>query len=158
MLTSLPGDPDRSDGLGLARHATKKEETVTIAEKFTVALAVAFVWTTVFSLTINASWRGLRNFGIMASYLVGIGMFIIAGIKPAALTWGAFGLLSGTLAFVRDLVVRVRADAEDEKPAITAEHFICGQFAWPIMGPEAIESGLVSLGVLRARRQWEQIV
>ena len=121
-----------------------------ISMNFAMALAVAFMWTTAFSMTNRFPVRGLRNLGILACYVIGISMFFVAGIKPAVSTWIMFGLIGGALYFIHDLIVRAKAKPEEEKPAISLGHFIFGQLAWPIMGPEAIEYALAELGVLKA--------
>ena len=120
-----------------------------IATRFAIVLAAAFFWTTAFSMTNEFPRRGLRNLGILSCYIIGIIMFFNAGVKNAFVTWGLFGLISGGLYFTYDLVARAKTKAGEEKPNISFTHFLVGQIAWPIMGPEAIEYTLAELGLLK---------
>ena len=124
-----------------------------ISVTFSMILACAFLWTTAFSLTNKFPVRGLRNLGIMGCYLVGIGMFFVAGVKSAASTWVMFGLLGGLLYFLYDVAVWFKAKPDQKKPPVSLKHFVNGQLAWPIMGPEAIEYLLAELGVLQSAAQ-----
>ena len=119
-----------------------------IAPRFAVALAVALLWTTAFSMT-NQPVRGLRNLGILACYIIGLVMFFKAGFKDALATWVLFGLIGGGLYFAYDLVARPKTEEGEEKPKVSLGHFAFAQLAWPIMGPEAIEYTLAELGVLK---------
>ncbi|MDD5259816.1 MAG: hypothetical protein PHD29_07600 [bacterium] len=121
-----------------------------IAAKYAIALATAFLWTTGFSLMNQLPVRGLRNLGILSCYVIGIIMFMKVGFKRGIATWIMFGLIGGFLYFTYDLVSRAKATSEIEKPPISLSHFIYGQFAWPIMGPEAIEYILAEIGMLKS--------
>lgn len=122
---------------------------MTLAPIFAVALAAALLWTIAFSMTNQFPMRGLRNLGILACYIIGAIMFFKSEIKEALATWVLFGLLGGGLYFTYALVARTKTKAGDEKPKVSLSHFVLGQLAWPIMGPEAIESILAELGVLK---------
>lgn len=120
-----------------------------ISVNFSVALAIAFAWTIVFSMTNKFPVRGLRNLGILACYIIGISMFFAVGFKTAGTTWVMFGLVGGGLYFIYNLIVWAKANAGEAKPRISIGHFIYGQFAWPVMGSEAIEYTLAEIGVLK---------
>lgn len=120
-----------------------------ISMTFSIVLGAALLWTTAFSMTNRLPVRGLRNLGILACYLIGICMFVVEGVQSALATWILFGLIGGGLYFIHDGVVWLKSRREEKKPPISLSHFIYGQVAWPIMGPESVEYILAELGVLK---------
>ena len=114
---------------------------------YAVALAVAFLWTALFSLT-NRPIRVFRNLGLLACYIIGIVMLFRAGLKQGLATWALFGLAGGLLYVIYDIVAYVRAKP-DEKQSVSFSHLLNGLLAWPLMAPEAVENILAEIGVLK---------
>jgi hypothetical protein len=114
--------------------------------------AIPLAWTTFFSLFTRRPLRGLRNFGIIASYLVSLVALLRFGWRPTLLAWAFLGLLSGTLYFAYEVASHLRARAQREgRPSLAT--VLHGLVAWPIMAPEAIESILSAMGLLGTSRQ-----
>jgi hypothetical protein len=118
--------------------------------RYSVYLLIAAAWTTLFSMTTQYPLRGLRNFGILACYILLIVMFFKLSFTSAVLTWCAFGIVGGCLYACYELLGRSRANktGTDSRVPI-ARLFSHALLAWPVMLPEAIEYLLADLGILR---------
>ncbi len=116
---------------------------------FAVMLLIAVSWTTLFSLTSNPGIRGFRNLGILASYVLALVFFFVAGWRQALVTWAVFGVVGGAIYTLWEVLQRLRAPAGEKKPPVNLSHLFYGLSAWPVMVPEAIEYTLAELGVLR---------
>jgi cyanate permease len=115
---------------------------------FAIALLIALLWTTLFSLTIKPGIRGFRNFGLLAAYLMLPIFLFVAGWKLALSTWVIFGLSGGFLYFLWEVFQYLRSSEPDKKlSGVTIVH---GLFGWPIMVPEAIEYALAEAGILKS--------
>lgn len=110
-----------------------------------LALLGAAIWTILFSLA-QFPLRGLRNFGLLASYVIGLAMAIRLPWREAAVTWAAFGICGGLLYVGYEAWALSRQPTPGERPRLGA--LLHGLFAWPIMLPEAVEYLLADLGVL----------
>ncbi len=110
-----------------------------------LALLGAAIWTTLFSLA-QFPLRGLRNFGLLASYIIGLAMAIRLPWREAAVTWAVFGICGGLLYVGYEMWTLSRQPASGERPRLGA--LLHGLFVWPIMVPEAVEYLLADLGVL----------
>ena len=117
---------------------------------FTIALLVALSWTVFFSM-FNTKIRGLRNLGLLTSFILPIVFLFLTEFKLIIYTWLIFSILGGIIYTSYDLLQVVKAKNEDEKPQIGLSHFIPAIFAWPIMIPEAVEYSLAELGILDAK-------
>jgi hypothetical protein len=125
-----------------------------------VALAATALWTTLFSLASAPGVRGWRNLGLLASYLVGVAMFVALPLLAAALTWAAFGLAGGAFYYAHEWILYRRTRATIDTAPLTAPRppnpparpaamaILHGLFLWPLMIPEAIEYLLAELGFL----------
>jgi len=113
-----------------------------------VALLAALSWSTLFSFAIKPPVRGLRNFGILASYISPFVFMFVSGWKRVLLTWMCFAVAGGLVYILWELVDRLRTPEGQEKPSVSASHIFSGLFAWPIMIPEAVEYCLAEFGVL----------
>jgi hypothetical protein len=122
-----------------------------ISLPFVVALSIALVWTTLFSLTTKPGVRGLRNLGILAAYILPLVFLFVAGWLSALMTWAVFGVAGGLLYILWEVLQRVRTPAGAEKPPVSPSHLVAGLLAWPIMVPEAIEDSLAELGILTTK-------
>ena len=116
---------------------------------FAVALLIAVGWTTLFSLTNKLPIRGLRNLGILASYVLVVVFLFAAGWRLALVTWAVFGVGGGLLYVGWEVLERRHAAGGQQDPGVSLAPLIHGLFLWPIMVPEAIEYALADLGVLR---------
>jgi hypothetical protein len=121
-----------------------------IHRPFAIALLIALGWTTVFSFTNKPGVRGLRNIGILASYILVLVFLFIAGWRAALVTWAVFGIAGGVIYICWEILQRLRTAPGEQKPGVSLSPLVHGLIAWPIMVPEAIEYGLAELGILRA--------
>lgn len=111
-----------------------------------LALLGALGWTTAFSL-LQPPVRGLRNLGILASYLLGLAMAVKAPWREATVVWAAFGL-AGCIAYVAyEMWSRWRRPADGDRHNLAP--LLHGFLAWPIMLPEVVEYVLAEVGVLK---------
>ncbi len=115
-----------------------------------IALVVAVGWATLFSLTNKPGIRGLRNLGILASYILALVFLFVAGWRAALVTWALFGVAGGLIYICWEILQRLRAAAGEQKPGVSLSPLLHGLFAWPIMVPEAVEYALAELGFLSA--------
>ncbi len=116
---------------------------------FAIALLIALGWTTIFSCMNPPGIRGFRNLGISAAYVLVVVFLFIAGWRAALVTWAVFGVAGGLIYISWEILQRVRAPAQEEKPGVSLSPLVHGLLAWPIMVPEAVEYALAELGVLR---------
>jgi hypothetical protein len=117
---------------------------------FAVALLLAVGWTTLFSFSNTPGIRGFRNLGILACYVLVLLFSFVAGWRPALVTWVVFGVLGGAIYVCWEILQRLRTAAGEQKPAVSLSPLVHGLFAWPIMVPEAVESALAELRILKA--------
>jgi len=117
---------------------------------FAIALLAAVGWTTLFSFTNKPGVRGLRNLGILASYILALVFGFVAGWRAALVTWAAFGVAGGFIYLSWEVLQRLRPAAGEQKPGVSLLPLLHGLFAWPIMVPEAIEYALAEFGFLSA--------
>lgn len=120
-----------------------------ISTKFAIALAIALLWTIVFSMTNHYPIRSLRNLGILASYVIGIAMIFNTDFRKAAVTWIMFGLIGGFLYMGYELLANLRAKNPGDRVPVSISNLVYGPLVWPIMAPEAIEYTLSDLGILK---------
>lgn len=111
-----------------------------------LALLVGLGWTTVFSL-LQPPLRGLRNLGILASYVLGLVMAIQAPWRDALFTWAVFALVGGLTYVMYEAWSRSRSPAEGDRLSLAP--LLHAALAWPIMLPEAVEYLLAEMGVLK---------
>ena len=116
---------------------------------FAISLFLAVGWTMLFSLSNNPGVRGLRNLGILASYVLLPVFLFVAGWKEALVTWAVFGVAGGVIYIGWESLQRFRTPAGEEKPSVSLSSLVFGLLAWPIMVPEAVEYSLAELGILR---------
>ena len=116
---------------------------------FAAVLLIAVGWTTLFSLTNKLAIRGLRNLGILASYVLVVVFLFVAGWRLALATWAAFGVGGGLLYVAWEMLERRHASPGQQDPGVNLALLIHGLFLWPIMVPEAVEYALADLGILR---------
>ena len=110
-----------------------------------LALLVGLGWTTAFSL-LQPPLRGLRNLGILASYVLGVGMAFQAPWREALFTWVVFALAGGVAYVGYEAWSRGRQPADGDRLSLSP--LLHAVLAWPIMFPEAVEYLLAELGVL----------
>jgi hypothetical protein len=115
---------------------------------FALALLIAVAWTTLFSLASTPGVRGWRNVGILGSYVLALVFLFIAGWRSALATWAVFGISGGVVYILWEILQRLRAPADWEKPGISLSPLVHGLLAWPIMVPEAVEHALAEAGIL----------
>lgn len=111
-----------------------------------LALLSALGWTTAFSL-LQPPVRGLRNLGILASYLLGLAMAVRAPWREAAVVWTAFGLAGGIAYVAYEGWLRWRRPADGDPRRLAP--LLHGFLAWPVMLPEVVEYVLAELAVLK---------
>ena len=119
-----------------------------ISSRFAFALAMSLSWTTIFSMTNHYPIRSLRNFGILACYILGVVMIFKTNFKKAAFTWIMFGVIGGFLYMGYEFLAYLRMDDPGDKISVSIANLVYGPIVWPIMVPEAIEYTLAELGVL----------
>jgi hypothetical protein len=117
---------------------------------FAIALLIAVVWTTLFSLSNKPGIRGFRNLGILGSYILVLVFLFVAGWRAALVTWAVFGVVGGVIYVCWEILQRLRTAAGEKKPAVSLAPLVHGLFMWPIMVPEALEYALAELGILKA--------
>lgn len=122
---------------------------ISFDKHYALYLLLAVGWTILFSMTIKQPVRGLRNFGILACYILAVIMVIRLPFVTALATWCVFGLAGAVTYIAYQLVSYARDRSVDRKLNVTASTFTDGLVAWPIMIPEAIEYLLAELGILR---------
>ena len=120
-----------------------------ISTKFSIALAISLFWTVIFSIANHSPIRSLRNFGILACYVIGVVMFFKIDFRKAAVTWIMFGFIGGMLYMGYELFANLKAKSPEAKMPVSISNLVYGPFAWPIMAPEAIEYTLAELGILK---------
>ena len=113
------------------------------------ALGFAAAWTILFSFSNTPGVRGWRNLGLLACYILGIGMAVVAPWRAAVGTWVLFGVVSGALYFAYEAFGYFKHRSEDSgKPRVAT--IANGLLLWPIMLPEVIEYSLADAGVLKS--------
>ena len=120
-----------------------------IDQGFSIALGIAILWTVIFSMTNKPSIRGYRNLGLLACYILLVIYLFVIGWRSALFTWFVFGVFGGILYTLWEVIQYLKTK-EDEKPGVSLSHVIFGQFAWPVLIPEAIEYILSEIGVLKS--------
>ncbi|HEV8003254.1 MAG TPA: hypothetical protein VGP63_25430 [Planctomycetaceae bacterium] len=124
-------------------------ENIPVDLHYAICLLVTVGWTTLFSLTIKQPLRGLRNLGILASYVLLIVMLFRLPMLAAIVTWCVYGIAGGLLYGGYELLSRAGTQVENpNSPKSLFGVLAHGFVAWPIMIPEAIEYTLAQWGVL----------
>lgn len=119
-----------------------------VSPRWLLYLGVPAGWAVLFSLFNRQPLRGLRNFGLLGCYVVGIVMAFRLPWRQSLATWLVPALGAGLAYFLYEVVSSLRAREREVKPRWTT--LLNGVFAWPIMVPEVIEYSLAEAGVLRA--------
>lgn len=119
-----------------------------VNQRWLLYLAVPSAWALLFSFFNRQPVRGLRNFGLLGCYLVGIVMAFRLPWRQSMATWLVPAVAAGVLYFLYEVISYFRAKEKDTKPRLAT--LINGVFAWPLMLPEVIEYSLAEAGVLRA--------
>lgn len=117
--------------------------------RYLTYLSICAVVTIFFSMFNASGIRGYRNLGFLAIYLGTIVWLCISPFTAIMVGWCAFGLTSGILYYLYELVSVARSsDRPREWPKpITVLH---GLVAWPVMLPEMIEYSLTDVGILKS--------
>jgi hypothetical protein len=92
--------------------------------------------------------RGWRNLGWPACYVIFVVMLFRLPFTVALVTWAGFGVASGLLYVIYELIARLRTPAGEERPSVSFSHIPYGLLAWPLMAPAAIEYAAAELGWL----------
>ena len=111
-------------------------------------LGVAAAWATFFSFFNRQPLRGLRNFGILGAYVVGVVMAFRLPWRQSTATWACFAIVAGVLYSLYELITYLGSSDRDAKPRLST--LLNGFVAWPIMLPEVIEYTLGGVGLLKA--------
>lgn len=116
-------------------------------------LAASAGWSSFFSLFNRPHIRVWRNLGLLAGFVVGVAMLVALPWQQALATWAVAGFAGGILYFVYELVVYLRLVEKTQEARPDPGVLVHGLMLWPVMVPEAVESLLAELGVLKAPPQ-----
>ena len=118
-----------------------------VSLKWVAILGVATLCTIAFSMSNTPGVRGWRYFGWLGCYVIGIIMLFVLPSRISIGTWLIFGVLSGILYFMYEIVGYVRNRTAENRPRIAT--LVNGLYLWPIMLPEVVEYSLSDLGILK---------